>query len=120
MLRREHFERMRDGAVFINTGRGRTVREDDLCDVLAARPDLTALLDVTYPEPPKPGSRLFTLPNALLSTHIAGSIHSEVARLGEIACAEFLSWKRQTHALRHLPGKALDHGVRAGRRANSH
>lgn len=93
MLRREHFERMRDGAVFINTGRGRTVREDDLCDVLEARPDLTALLDVTYPEPPKPGSRLHTLPNALLSTHIAGSINSEVGRLGEIACAEFLSWK---------------------------
>lgn len=93
MLQKAHFARMRDGAVFINTGRGRTVREDDLCDVLEARPDLTALLDVTYPEPPKPGSRLHTLPNALLSTHIAGSINSEVARLGEIACAEFLSWK---------------------------
>lgn len=93
MLQKQHFARMRDGAVFINTGRGRTVREDDLCDVLEARKDLTALLDVTYPEPPKAGSRLFSLPNALLSTHIAGSINSEVARLGEIACAEFLSWK---------------------------
>lgn len=93
MLGREHFARMRDGAVFINTGRGRSVCEDDLCDVLAARPDLTALLDVTFPEPPEAGSRLYTLPNALLSSHIAGSINSEVARLGEIACAEFLSWK---------------------------
>ncbi|GAT32638.1 phosphoglycerate dehydrogenase [Terrimicrobium sacchariphilum] len=93
MLQKQHFARMRDGAVFINTGRGRTVREDDLCDVLEARKDLTALLDVTYPEPPKADSRLFSLPNALLSTHIAGSINSEVARLGEIACAEFLSWK---------------------------
>ncbi len=74
---------MRDGAVFINTGRGRTVREDDLCDVLEARQDLTALLDVTFPEPPKPDSRLYTLPNAAALQPHRGSINSEVARLGE-------------------------------------
>ena len=40
---------MREGAAFINTGRGAQVREDELIAVLKARPDLTALLDVTFP-----------------------------------------------------------------------
>ncbi|MBO7741799.1 MAG: hypothetical protein J6S21_04520, partial [Victivallales bacterium] len=45
------FETMRPGAVFINTGRGRQVNEAEMIEVLRKRPDLSALLDVTWPEP---------------------------------------------------------------------
>ena len=38
------FERMRDGATFINTGRGAQVVEDDLIRVFTERPDLTSPL----------------------------------------------------------------------------
>lgn len=94
MLRGEHFEAMPTNATFINTGRGPTVNHDDLVRVLKARPDFSALLDVTEPEPLPLGHALRTLPNAHLTSHIAGSIGDEVARMGNYALDEFERWKR--------------------------
>jgi phosphoglycerate dehydrogenase-like enzyme len=78
------FASMRHGGTFINTGRGRQVDEDALATALAGRPDLTALLDVTEPEPPAPTSALFKLPNAILSSHIAGVVGKERQRLCDV------------------------------------
>jgi len=83
------FRSMRPGAVFINTGRGRQVNEKEMIEVLEERPDLTALLDVTYPEPPEPGSKLYTLPNVRLSPHIAGSLNDEVKRMSRFMIDEY-------------------------------
>jgi phosphoglycerate dehydrogenase-like enzyme len=82
------FSKMRENAVFINTGRGAQVVEDDLVRALCERPDLTALLDVTYPEPPCEGHPFYTLPNCILTPHIAGSAGDEVARMGEYMLEE--------------------------------
>jgi phosphoglycerate dehydrogenase-like enzyme len=87
------FERMRDGATFINSGRGAQVIEADLARVLSARPDLTALLDVTFPEPPAPESPLWRLPNVVMSPHIGGTIGDEVGRLADCVIEEFLAWQ---------------------------
>ena len=89
MLRYDHFCRMRENAVFINTGRGAQVVEDDLVRALAERPDLTALLDVTYPEPPVENHPFYTLPNCLLTPHIAGSLGGEVVRMAEYMVDEY-------------------------------
>ncbi|MBR2353253.1 MAG: hydroxyacid dehydrogenase [Clostridia bacterium] len=88
MLNYDLFSRMRECGVFINTGRGAQVVEDDLVRILRERPDLTALLDVTYPEPPEEGHPFYTLPNCLLTPHIAGSAGDEVARMGEYMLRE--------------------------------
>lgn len=92
MLNYDLFCRMRENAVFINTGRGAQVVEDDLVRILRERPDLTALLDVTYPEPPVEGHPFFTLPNCLLTPHIAGSAGDEVCRMAEYMLAECKSY----------------------------
>ena len=89
MLKYDHFRRMRENGVFINTGRGAQVEEEDLVRILRERPDLTALLDVTYPEPPVEGHPFYTLPNCLLTPHIAGSAGDEVARMGLYMVEEF-------------------------------
>ena len=89
VINRTHFESMRYGATFINTGRGAQINEADMIDVLKKRPDLTALLDVTFPEPPVEGSELYTLPNVKLSSHIAGSLNNEVHRMSEYMLEEF-------------------------------
>jgi phosphoglycerate dehydrogenase-like enzyme len=93
MLGAPLFGRMRDGATFINSGRGAQVVEADLARVLAARPDLTALLDVTFPEPPAAESPLWGLPNVVLSPHIGGTIGDEVGRLADCVIEEFLAWR---------------------------
>lgn len=82
MLCGAHFNSMLPYATFINTGRGAQVVEADLIATLKARPDLMALLDVTFPEPPEADSPLYTLPNCILTPHIAGSNGREVRRMG--------------------------------------
>ena len=81
--------RLRPHATFINTSRGALVKEDELCEVLRGRPDIQVVLDVTDPEPPHPDSPLYTLPNVMLTPHIAGSRGRERRRLGECMLAEF-------------------------------
>jgi phosphoglycerate dehydrogenase-like enzyme len=80
--------RMKPGATFINTARGAIIRENEMIDVLRARPDLTAILDVTDPEPPVAGSKLYDLPNVVLTPHIAGSKDDECRRMGQWATDE--------------------------------
>ena len=92
MLNYGLFSKMRENAVFINTGRGAQVVEDDLVRILSERPDLTALLDVTYPEPPVEDHPFYTLSNCLLTPHIAGSAGDEVARMGEYMLGECTSY----------------------------
>lgn len=83
------FSRMKDTATFINTGRGAQVVEDDLVRVLTEKPNATALLDVTFPEPPQPGHAFYSMPNVFLTPHIAGSKGQEVQRMSLYMLQEF-------------------------------
>lgn len=87
------FKSMREDATFINTGRGAQVVEADLILTLRNRPDLTALLDVTYTEPPGAESELWTLPNVWISPHIGGSVGDEVVRMADCVIEEFKAWE---------------------------
>jgi len=82
MITGGHFASMKQNTTFINTARGAIVKQREMIEVLRERPDLTAVLDVTDPEPPEPGCPLLTLPNVVLTPHIAGSMGSEINRLG--------------------------------------
>lgn len=63
--------RLRDGALVVNAGRGRTLHTGALvAEVSTGR--LSAALDVTEPEPLPDGHPLWALPNVLVSPHIAG------------------------------------------------
>lgn len=88
MLRREHFAAMRPGATFINTARGAIVREPELAEVLVARPDLWAVLDVLVVEPPAPQAVLPALPNVIVTPHLAGSLGPECRRMGQMMIDE--------------------------------
>ncbi len=83
-----HIASMKPYSTFINTSRGAVVCETEMLDVLKDRPDLVAVIDVTYPEPPAPDSPLYTLPNVILTPHIAGAIHDECRRMGQMMIAE--------------------------------
>jgi len=88
LIRGAHLAAMKTGATFINTARGAIVREREMIDALRQRPDLTAVLDVTDPEPPAAGSPLRTLPNVVLTPHIAGSLGLECRRMGRYVVEE--------------------------------
>ncbi|MDD5350556.1 MAG: NAD(P)-dependent oxidoreductase [Chthoniobacteraceae bacterium] len=102
MLRREHFLSMKPDATFINTSRGAVVNEAEMIEVLAQRPDLFALIDVTWPEPPVPDSPLYTLPNVFMTPHIAGSRDNECWRMAQYMVDE---------ASRLLAGEPLRYAI---------
>lgn len=78
---------LRDGAVLINTARGGLVDTEALAEHCAAG-RIDAVLDVTDPEPLPPGHVLLTLPNVLVTPHVAGAMGTEVRLLGAFAVAE--------------------------------
>ncbi len=82
LVRAEHLRAMKRGATFINTSLGMVVDEEALIDVASQRPDLQVILDMTETLPPDAGSPLYTLPNVLLTPHIAGSRGTECRRMG--------------------------------------
>ena len=87
MITGKHFRSMKDGAVFINTARGRIVKEDEMIEVLQEG-RISAFIDVTDPEPPQRDSPLYTLPNVLLTPHTAGPKGNETRRNGAYAVEE--------------------------------
>jgi len=69
---RARFARMKRSAFFINIGRGRTTRLDDLVAALRAGEIAGAALDVYEQEPLPADHPLWTLPNVLMTPHTAG------------------------------------------------
>lgn len=88
LVRGAHFRMMKENATFINTARGQVINESEMLEVLQARSDLTAILDVTQVEPPPPGDLIFQIPNIFLTPHIAGAQGAERRRLGQFAVSE--------------------------------
>jgi D-3-phosphoglycerate dehydrogenase len=72
IIRREHFELMKPGAIFINTARGPIVSEADLIAALQTNRIAGAGLDVFEREPLPPDSPLYSLLNVVLTPHAAG------------------------------------------------
>ncbi|MBR2650046.1 MAG: hydroxyacid dehydrogenase [Clostridia bacterium] len=108
MLNYELFSKMRECSVFINTGRGAQVVEDDLVRILRERPDITALLDVTFPEPPVANHPFYTLPNCMLTPHIAGSAGDEVARMGLYMLREYEAYASGAECKYEVTEKMLE------------
>ncbi|MFH8838919.1 hydroxyacid dehydrogenase [Streptomyces sp. NPDC017868] len=84
---------MPDGTTLINTARGSLVDEEALLPHLVSG-RLHAILDVTDPELPPPDSPLWTLPNVLLTPHVAGSLGNELHRMADQALEEVARYGR--------------------------
>ena len=108
MILGSHLASMKRNATLINTSRGAVVREAEMVEVLGERPDLWAVLDVTHPEPPEPDSRLYDLPNVVLTPYIAGSLGNECRRMGRLAVDELR---------RYVAGEPLKHEITRERAA---
>ena len=68
----ERFARMKRSAFFINIGRGKTTRLDDLVAALRSGQIAGAALDVYEQEPLPAEHPLWDAPNVLLTPHVAG------------------------------------------------
>jgi phosphoglycerate dehydrogenase-like enzyme len=71
-MHRARFQRMKPSAFFINIGRGMTTKLDDLVAALNAGEIAGAALDVFEQEPLPAEHPLWTMPNVMLTPHMAG------------------------------------------------
>jgi D-3-phosphoglycerate dehydrogenase len=72
LIKRQHLELMKPGAILINTARGGIVNEADLVQALQAGHIAGAGLDVFEQEPLPSDSPLLAIPNVVLTPHAAG------------------------------------------------
>ncbi|WP_374199526.1 hydroxyacid dehydrogenase [Glycomyces sp. YM15] len=101
LINAERLALMRDGTVVVNTARGRLLDTDALtAEVLNGR--LSAVIDVTHPEPLPAHSPLYDLPNVFLTPHVAGSHGNELSRMGLYMVED---------AERYVAGRPLVHRV---------
>jgi len=82
---------MRDGAVLVNTARGSLIDEHALVAELKTG-RMVAMLDVTDPEPPAANHPLRSLPNCVMTPHIAGAVANGCFRIGRSAVNQLLSF----------------------------
>jgi D-3-phosphoglycerate dehydrogenase len=72
MLNGKTLSMMKDGAIVINTARGKLINPDDLYDAFQSGHLSGAALDTHYEEPIKEGYKLAELDNVILTPHIGG------------------------------------------------
>ncbi|WP_461105817.1 hydroxyacid dehydrogenase [Tessaracoccus terricola] len=101
MVTAELLALMPNGATLVNTARGSVVDGAALeAELVSGR--IRAILDVTEPLVPDAESPLWSLPNVLLTPHMAGAVGAELVGLGKGATAE---------VLRNLAGEPMHHLV---------
>lgn len=98
MINRERLALMKDSAILVNTARGSIIDEEALVEELK-KGRLFACLDVTEPEPPDVNHPFRTLPNVILTPHIAGAVNNGMFRIGKYVVSELK---------RYLQGEKMD------------
>jgi len=84
------FQQMKKSAIFINTSRGEVHQEADLVEALATGEIWGAGLDVSNPEPMASDSALLTLPNVIVTPHIASATIDTRANMAFIAAQNII------------------------------
>ncbi len=81
MIGARQLKLLKDGAVLVNTSRGKVIDHQALIEELQKGRFLAAL-DVTDPEPLPPDSPLRKLPNVIITPHVSGSGHYGYFKIG--------------------------------------
>ena len=108
IINKELIDKMKPYSTFINTGRGAQVDEDALAKKLSSDSTITAVLDVTDPEPPLDESPFYTLENVVLTPHFAGSSGNEVRRMAQYMIEEAVRYENGETCLYEVTEDMLD------------
>ncbi|MGZ3809909.1 MAG: NAD(P)-dependent oxidoreductase [Bacteriovorax sp.] len=102
LMNKERLEKMKTGAILINTSRGAIVDENALAEVLTKGTLAGAGLDVFTQEPLAIGSPLRKLDNVILTPHIGWTVEEVFEEFAQIACTQLTEYLNGTLAKSEL------------------
>ena len=91
LFNQKTFNKMKHGAILVNTSRGGVVDQSALFDALKSGQLAAAGLDVTDPEPLPMDSPLLTLENLVITPHIASASRTTRERMAVMAAENLLA-----------------------------
>ncbi len=83
MINSQIIDKMKDGVVIINTGRGKCIVEEDLVKALENGKVRTYATDVWYSDPPADNCQILKAPNVIMTPHIGASTKENLLRIGD-------------------------------------
>src|SRR3990172_4584110 len=112
MIDAEALARMKPGAMLGNVARGPLVVEADLVAALLSRRLAGAVLDVTDPEPLPPESKLWEMPNVIITPHVAGQSARRVDNMTDLFCENLDRWQAGRPLINYLADKRVGFPIR--------
>ena len=113
LMNRERFQKMKSGAILINTSRGPVVETAALQEALESGHLAGAALDVTEPEPLPAEHPLVQTPNCIVVPHIASASAATRGKMAEIAARNLLAGLHGEPLPNGLNNDAVGHGRNA-------
>jgi len=114
MIDAEKLAKMKPGALLVNVARGPLVVEPDLVAALDAGRLAGAVMDVTDPEPLPPASRLWALPNVIITPHVGGQSSWRIDTMTELFCRNLRRRQAGLPLINYLADKRLGFPIRGG------
>jgi phosphoglycerate dehydrogenase-like enzyme len=106
--------RMKPTALLANMARGPLVVSDDLVAALESGKLAGAVMDVTDPEPLPTDSRLWAMPNVIITPHVGGQSSWRIDNMTRLFCRNLRRWQAGLPLVNYLTDKRLGFPIRGG------
>ena len=106
--------KMKPNGLLANMARGPLVVADDLVAALDSGHLAGAVMDVTDPEPPPSESRLWAMPNVIITPHVGGQSSWRIDNMTRLFCRNLRRWRQNLPLINYLVDKRLGFPIRGG------
>ena len=106
--------KMKPGALLVNMARGPIVVHDDLVAALESGHLAGAVMDVTEPEPLPTTSKLWDMPNVIITPHVGGQAAWRIDTMTDLFCRNLERWQAGLPLINYLSDKHLGFPIRGG------
>jgi len=114
MINAAAIAKLKPDALLVNMARGPLVVHDDLVAALESGHLAGAVMDVTEPEPLPPTSKLWNMPNVIITPHVGGQAAWRIDTMTDLFCQNLHRWQTNLPLINYLSDKHLGFPIRGG------